>query len=284
MSGIKQLKYYVWGVLNNRTNPMGRRIIRPIVLILATLNILSLMLYSYDPSLLIYKIVTEISYYSGVIFTIEYTLRLWVSNLDANKKEKRWNRVKYIFSFFGGVDFIAVLPLLIPLLLPEDHFAVEVINFTRIFLILKMIRYSKGFKLVKDVMQSVRKELTMVFSTALVVVTFASMLMYYIEKGHQPEVFSSIGQSFWWAVITFSTVGYGDIYPITPVGQLLGGVIAIISIGMVAMPTAIISSALTSRIQADKDKRVTKSEEKEVTKTENTDDKCPHCGEVISKK
>ncbi len=276
MSSIKQLKYYIWDILDNRTNRIGIRIIRPLVLFLATINIVSLILYSYDPSLLIYDVVTDISYYSGIMFTFEYISRLWVSNLDAHRKTNRWNRIKYVFSFFGGVDFIAILPLFIPLLLPEEHIAVGIINFTRVFLILKVIRYSKGFKLIKEVMQSVRKELAMVFSIAVVVVTFASMLMYYIEKAAQPEVFSSIGQSFWWAVVTFSTVGYGDIYPITTLGQIIGGAIAVISIGMIAMPTAIISSALTAKIQSDKDQKL--------AKTEDTEDKCPHCGEIIPKK
>lgn len=276
MNVVKQVKHNIWDALNSRTNIISIRIIRPIVIFLATLNVLSLILYSYDPSLIIYHIVTDISYYTGIIFTIEYILRVWTSNLGTQGKAKHWNRAKYIFSLFGGVDFIAILPLFIPLLLPQEHFAVEIINFTRIFLILKVIRYSKGFKMIQGVMQSVRKELAMVFSIAIVVVTFASLLMYYIEKGAQPEVFSSIGQSFWWAVVTFSTVGYGDIYPITTLGQFLGGTIAVVSIGMIAMPTAIISSALTAKIQADRDKKL--------SKVEVPKDKCPHCGEVLPNK
>jgi voltage-gated potassium channel len=98
----------------------------------------------------------------------------------------------------------------------------------------------------------------------------SSTLMYYIEHDDQPEQFASIGDAFWWSIATLTTVGYGDVYPVTGLGKLLSGIIALIGIGFVALPTGIISSAFIEKIQADKK-----------IKKECTSTNCPNCGEKV---
>jgi voltage-gated potassium channel len=102
---------------------------------------------------------------------------------------------------------------------------------------------------------------------AFILLTLSSTLMYYFENDAQPEAFSNIGQSMWWAVATLTTVGYGDIYPITGIGKFLGAIIALIGIGFVALPTGIISSAFIEKVQNEKKMKVA-----------STSCECPHCG------
>ena len=117
------------------------------------------------------------------------------------------------------------------------------------FVVFKLIRYSTAFQLILKVMKSVRSELLTAFTACLIIICFSAILVYFVEKGAQPEVFKNIGDSMWWAVITFTTVGYGDIYPVTPVGRILCAFISFVGIAMLAIPTGIISSAFITSMK-----------------------------------
>lgn len=128
-----------------------------------------------------------------------------------------------------------------------------------IFIIFKLIRHSQSFQLIGRALSSVRDELTTAYTACFIMVCFSAILMYYIERDAQPDVFKNVGDSLWWAIVAFTTVGYGDIYPITPLGKLLSCIISLIGIAMIAIPTGIISSAFINIIQkkqkAAEDKR-----------------------------
>jgi voltage-gated potassium channel len=191
-------------------------------------------------------------------------IRIWVS--DKSKEDKK-ERLNFAFSTMGIIDLIAILPFYLPFIFPFDLRIVRIMRLFRLLRIFKLSRYSKSLKTIRYIFKEIKGELSITVFVTFVLMLLSSTLMYYIEHDDQPEQFASIGDSFWWAVATLTTVGYGDVYPVTALGKLLSGIIALIGIGFVALPTGIISSAFIEKIQKDK-------KEKKKAKVFN----CPKCG------
>jgi voltage-gated potassium channel len=168
-----------------------------------------------------------------VIFTLEYLARIYV----ADKK------VKFIFSFFGLIDFFAILPFYLSF--GVDLRSLRVLRLFRIFRLLKLVRYNKAIRHFTQAMVMAREQIILFMSITLVLIYFAAVGIYYFENEAQPEYFSSIFDSLWWSIVTLTTVGYGDVYPITIGGRVFTFFILLIGLGIVAIPTGIISSSLT---------------------------------------
>lgn len=234
---------------------------------LIVLNVVTIILQSYE------GLEQQYSHYfyafevfTVAIFTTEYFLRIWLS--DVTKENKR-ERLNFAFSTMGIIDLIAILPFFLPFIFPFDLRIIRILRLFRLLRIFKLGRYSKSLKTIRYIFKETKDELSITVFVTFVLMILSSTLMYYIEHDDQPEQFASIGDAFWWAVATLTTVGYGDVYPITPLGKLLSGIIALIGIGFVALPTGIISSAFIDKIQEEK-----KEKKKEVCT-------CPHCGKDI---
>ena len=131
---------------------------------------------------------------------------------------------------------------------------VHLVVLAYVLIIFKLIRYSRSFQMIGTVLRTVREELVTAYTACGIMLGFSGILMYYIERYAQPEAFENIGDGFWWAIVAFTTVGYGDIYPITPLGRLLSSIISLIGIAMIAIPTGIISSAFMSMLIEKKQK------------------------------
>ncbi|MGL5937330.1 MAG: ion transporter [Phocaeicola sp.] len=189
-----------------------------------------------------------ITYFSSFIFLGEYLLRLISAPSMYVSHSALRARFKYIFSFYGLIDFIAFLPFVLVYYF-WDTDIIHVITLPYVLTIFKLIRYSKSFRLIGEVLSSVKEELVTAYTACGILVCFSAILMYYIEHNAQPEAFKNIGDGLWWAIVSFTTVGYGDLYPITPLGKLLSCVISLIAIGMIALPTAIISSSFMNMMQ-----------------------------------
>ena len=173
-----------------------------------------------------------------LLFTLEYGLRIATA---PRKKD-------YIFSFYGIVDLIAILPFYVASGI--DLRALRAVRMLRIFRILKLVGYSKA---IVDFGQAMRqaKEQFIVFGFAALIVLYVSAAgIYYFEHEAQPEQFASIFQSLWWAVATLTTVGYGDVYPITAGGKIFTFVVLMWGLGIVAVPAGIIASSLSTLHQA----------------------------------
>ncbi|NVJ89137.1 MAG: ion transporter [Flavobacteriaceae bacterium] len=208
---------------------------------------------------------------SVIIFTIEYILRLWSSDLDKKVKGSSFiKRIKFAISTFGLIDLVAILPFYLPLILTVDLRVIRILRLFRLLRIFKLGRYSKSLKTIAEVLRSTKSELAITGIVAFIFLVLSSTIMFYFEHEAQPDKFASIGHSFWWAVATLTTVGYGDVFPITTMGKFMSGIIAIIGIGFIALPTGIISSAFMERIQKIKKK--------------NQVCKCPNCGTIINNK
>lgn len=189
-----------------------------------------------------------ITYVSSFIFLLEYVVRLLAAPTLYPEVKAVKARLKYTFSFYGFVDFVAVLPCILTYAFWDTEVS-HIIILPYIFIIFKLIRHSRSFRLIGKALYSVREELVTAYTASFIMVCFSAILMYYIERNAQPEVFDNIGDGIWWAIITFATVGYGDIYPVTALGKLLGCFICLIGVAMVAIPTGIISSSFMNLIQ-----------------------------------
>lgn len=181
-------------------------------------------------------ILRYIEIFSVLIFTIEYFLRIYVAD----------RKLKFVFSFFGIIDFLAILPFY--LAVGVDLRSLRALRFLRLFRILKLVRYNKAMNQFSRAIKSAKEQILLFIFITLILIYFAAVGIYYFENEAQPEHFSSIFDSLWWAIITLTTVGYGDVYPITVGGKVFTFFILMIGLGIVAIPTGIISSALTHSV------------------------------------
>lgn len=185
-------------------------------------------------------------------FTIEYIVRVITAQIKYGQKGAK-PYFKYIFSFMALVDLFAILPSLLILVLPAGVLAanfqfIRMLRIMRIFRVLKITRYSGSLKMMGEVLKDKASDLSITIFITFVLMILASTLMYYAEHNAQPDQFPDIVHAFWWAVATLTTVGYGDVYPVTALGKILSGVIAILGIGLVALPTGILSSAFVDKM------------------------------------
>ena len=168
-----------------------------------------------------------------VIFTIEYFLRIYVAK----------NPIKYIFSFFGFIDLIAILPFYLRGAL--DFRALRAFRIFRIFRALKLIRYNKALHRFSIAAKIVKEEVILFLIVTMIFLFLTSAGIYYFENEAQPEVFKSIFHSSWWSVVTLTTVGYGDVYPITVGGKIFTFFILLIGVGIVTIPAGLVATALS---------------------------------------
>lgn len=181
-------------------------------------------------------ILQSIEIFSVLVFTAEYLLRIYVAD----------NKPKFIFSLFGIIDFLAILPFYLSF--GVDLRSLRALRFLRLFRVLKLVRYNKAMNHFTKAIKTAKEEILLFIFITLILIYFSAVGIYYFENQAQPQHFSSIFDSLWWAIITLTTVGYGDVYPITVGGKVFTFFILMIGLGIVAIPTGIISSALTKSI------------------------------------
>jgi len=187
------------------------------------------------------------------IFTVEYLLRIWTADLLYKDKTPFMARLKYVVSAMAIVDLVAILPFYLPMFLPTSVLGMRALRLVRLFRILKLNRYSDAMASIGQVIKEKRRELSGSFFFVSLLMVISSLLMYAIEHDAQPQVFRNAFSGLWWAVATLTTVGYGDIYPVTVMGRIIGAFIAILGIAAVAIPTGIISSGLLESMSRGKD-------------------------------
>jgi len=192
-------------------------------------------------------------YFSVAVFSIEYLGRVWTCTYLRRYRNPVTGRIRFVFSFLPLVDLLAILPFYLPLLIGVDGRVLRLMRLFRIVRIFKMGRYSAAFHMISAVVSKRKEFLLITLTIVLVMLVMASSLMYYVENEAQPDAFSSIPETMWWGVSTITTVGYGDVYPITTLGKILGSIIAILGVGIFALPAGIIASGFESEIRNNKD-------------------------------
>ena len=231
--------------------------------ILIFLNTIAIIL-STLPNLkgIYYIIFREFEYFSVMIFLIEYLLRLWSCVENRGYNHPIYGRLRFMFSFWGIVDLLAIAPFFLTAFVANFAF-IRMLRLLRILRLFRLSRYFQAFRIIKNVLNGKREELILSFSFILFLIVFSSSLMYYIEHPVQPEAFTSIPAALWWGVNTMTTVGYGDIYPITLPGKIIGAFVAISGISLFALPAGIIASGFNEHIRG--------------YKNETGKVKCPYC-------
>ena len=239
----------IWEVLEKGSSHDKKSLYTDIFLIsLILLNIVAVLLETVDSIYNQYKnqfLIFE--RLSTFIFLVEYILRVWVS-IEA-KKDKDSNlitRLKYMITWPAIIDLLAVLSGLLPMLFEVD---LRLLRALRMIRLLKFSRYFKVMNLLLGVLKEEKQSFLAAMFLLVIALLIASTGIYIFEKDAQPDKFGSIPESMWWAIATLTTIGYGDVTPITAMGKLFGAIIAIIGIGTVALPSGILASGFSDQLK-----------------------------------
>ncbi len=222
------------------------------IISLIVLNIVALVLETVEP---VYKaspsFFKTFEWISMIIFSAEYILRIWCSVESPDHEGAVKTRFQYMISFYGLIDLMAILPFYLPFIGGDFRF-LRAVRLFRLFRVLKLARYTFALSGLKKVLQRKKEELVCVGFLLTLLLVIASSSMFFLEHEVQPETFSSIPATMWWGIVTLTTVGYGDVYPITFMGKILGAVIAILGIGLFALPAGLIGSAYLEELEERK--------------------------------
>lgn len=236
------------------------------ILTLIALNILAVILETVDTIHDNYGVYFHrFEIFSVVVFSVEYLLRVWSSNSQAKYSKPFWGRVRFMFTPMALVDLLAILPFFLTFFSFDLRF-IRTLRLFRLFRVFKFVRYSNTLKLFGKVLKGKKEELIVTVTIMFVLVIITSSFIYLAEHEAQPDKFTDIPTSMWWSIVTLTTVGYGDVFPVTPMGKVFAAMIAILGIGMFALPTGILGASFVEEI----DKM--KAKEKPC---------CPHCGKEI---
>lgn len=201
----------------------------------------------------------KLEFFSVIVFSLDYATRLWTCTVHPKFADPFWGRIRYIFSFMGLVDLLSILPFYLPRW-AVDLRLLRLFRLARFARVLKLGRYSRALQTLQSVAKSKRGELYLSLVIIATLLLISSSLMYFAERAAQPTIFSSIPASMWWAVGAMTGVG-GDIYPVTPAGKAAAGLIALLSVGLFALPAGILASGFSDE-----------------TRKRSARQACPRCG------
>lgn len=245
----EQCRYRVYEILEVRTGTdRAAHIYDFIYLLSIILNLSVSILYTYEKYRARYgTLFLILENITVAMFCIDYILRIWTAKYMHPESSGPRAVRKYILSFTGIVDMLSFLPYYLPIFFPSGAVAFRMLRVMRIFRLFRINAYYDSFKLITEVLNSKRQQLFSSVFTILILMVASSLCMYSLEHAAQPEVFSNAFSGIWWSASTLLTVGYGDIYPITTLGKLFGIFITFLGVGMVAIPTGIISAGFVDQ-------------------------------------
>lgn len=249
---IKRLTYRLMHVAEPGDTPSF--MVDIFIQILIVSNVISVILETIEPLYQPYKLIFDsFDLFSVIIFSIEYILRVWSYTEDPKYKHPLKGRLKLIKEPMLIIDFLAVAPFYLIQFVQIDLRFVRILRLFRLLRILKMARYIKAMQTLLQVIVLKKEELFIGIFAFLMVLIFTSSIIYIIEYPHQPDVFSSIPATMWWAMAALTTVGYGDMLPITPLGKFLGAFASFFGIAIFALPTGILVSGMIQLATQKKD-------------------------------
>lgn len=243
------------------------KFINAFIIVLIILNVVAVMLETvpsiYEPNKNFFNVFDAISV---AFFSIEYVLRVWSSNHEQKFKHSIHGRLRYMLTPGALIDLFAILPFYLDIFFGFDLRVLRVLRLLRFLRLFRLTSYMRATQLVVNVFRTTRNELLLALVLALFLIVISSSLVYFSEHIVQPDKFTSIPATVYWSVITLTTVGYGDLYPITTAGKIFTSVILIAGVALFALPAGIITAGFLEEIRKTKRRK---------TLT------CPHCGKPI---
>lgn len=250
------------------------RIINIFIITLIILNVIAVILETVKS---LHDRFSDFFYYfdlvSVIIFTIEYVLRVWSSNHEEKYKHPVWGRLKYMVSIGALIDLLAILPFFLHIFFGFglDFREIRMLRLMRVLRLFRLTAYTKSANMIMNVFRKRSNELALSFVLASFLIIISSCIMYFAEHEHpapgqQFSQFTSIPRTIWWSVVTLTTTGYGDMYPVTDIGKGLAMMIMLTGIAFFALPAGIITAGFIDEFRINRIKKT---------------HKCPHCGEHI---
>jgi voltage-gated potassium channel len=206
---------------------------------------------------------------SVAVFTVEYMLRLWTSDLKTDHHDPFMGRIRYLLTPMALIDLVAILPFYLPWLLGMDLRFLRAVRLIRLVMLFKANRYSNSLVLLREVYQKRRAEIGITFFLVLILIVLSSGLMYYVENAAQPDKYGSIPEAILWSVATITSADPAGVFPVTALGKILGAFVALLGIGMFALPAGILASGFDDVLRARRLKLTARTGCVMV---------CPHCG------
>ena len=265
------MKKRIFDIINKaETGDRASRVFDLGIMALIILSVISIILQSfeniaekYDTLFSIFEIVTVI------VFTGEYILRIWTADLLF--PDAKHPCLKYLVSFMAIVDLLAILPFYLPFFSADLRF-LRMIRLFRLFRLLRVFKFGRYFDALQTIVGVIREsasQLIISIVLCMFVMLFSAIVMYTVENPVQPDQFPNVIASLWWAICTLTTVGYGDVYPVTAIGRFFAAVISLVGIGIIAIPTGIIAAGFSSAI------------DKQSKTSEDPKHYCPYCGHKL---
>jgi|JI8StandDraft_2_1071088.scaffolds.fasta_scaffold07133_4 voltage-gated potassium channel len=265
---LSHLKKHVYILLDPTDgDSFWDKLIDIFIITLIILNVVAVILETVDSIYKEFHVAFKIfDTFSIIIFSLEYLLRIWSCTYNIHYRHPFWGRIKYFFSLGSFIDLIAIAPFFLPIASTYDFRFVRVFRIFRFLRAFKLGRYLSATKIIGNVFKKKKEELILCLLITFSLIVVASSFMYFAEHQAQPDKFSNIPEAMWWSVTTLTTVGYGDVYPITPIGRFLTSIISILGIGIFALPTGILASGFSAELEKRKSIKHT----------------CPYCGKEIT--
>ncbi len=217
------------------------------ILVMILVNLMIAILSTFEMPAVAVSWMGRLEFVTVVCFTVEYVLRVWTADLLYPEMAPAASRCRYVFSFSGMIDLLSFAPYWLPVFFPVGMVAFRMFRVVRILRLFQVNAYSDALSAITDVIRSKRDQLFSSIFIILVLIMASSLCMYSLEHEAQPDVFQNAFSGIWWAVSTLLTVGYGDIYPITTAGRIFGILITFLGVGMVAIPTGILSAGFVEK-------------------------------------
>ena len=265
-----KIKKTIFGIIQPAEHGhIASRIFDIFIMALIFASIASVFIMTFDISSETVRFLNRFEKWAIIVFTVEYLLRIWTADMLFPELPPWRARLKYVFSGMAIIDLVAILPFYLPMFVSVNLVSLRAIRLVRLLRLFKLNRYTDAVSSIGAVFRSKFREILVSIFLVMILLVIASLLIYYAEHDAQPDKFANAFSGVWWAVATLTTVGYGDIYPVTALGRLMGGVIAIMGIGLVAVPTGIISAGFVELL------------EKKHPEKDEKPNYCPHCGKKL---
>lgn len=276
----KKIKLRTYEILEvARPNDTASRVVDIALMTLILINVSLIIADTFELPVLAVKIGNTIEIVSVAIFSVEYFFRIWSADLKYPNLPPALARLRFMVTFTAIIDLVSLLPSYISVI-SANFMVLRMLRVLRLLRAFKLNRYTHALRDIADVF---KKKASQLISSMLVVaflMLISAVLMYDAEHEAQPEVFENAFSGLWWAIVTVTTVGYGDVHPITVIGRVMGSIIAILGIALIAVPTGIITAGFSEQI-THKNAEMEAAEKANAKESDDEKKFCPYCGHKL---